>query len=1613
MPGVVLALMMGWPAVATAAPESGRLADNHVAKSDKLVPPHLPGAVNMGWMEKGGGGEHGSHMGGHDYGNVSKTASHLNNEMVGELARGNFQQSGSRHFNGDPREDVPLLAAAAGETVRTGSRCPADVVLRQYNISAINVEITLNQWGDFYPGYMYVLTGNIGKVREEEARNEAARNEENGPMDPGAVSQGLSGDLIQPLAIRANQGECLVLKVENRVEGESISLHIHGSSTVVQATGKPALSNDPDTHIKSGASQVFEWYLAPDEQEGVHQFHSHARDQASTGLFGAVTVEPAHSRHLDPYTGKEIESGWLAMIEDPNGPDFREFVIIYHETGDEEFRPLDKFEEMIPLLDPVAGSYRPATRAINYRSEPFGRNLTLQKQLFDMEDESLAYSAYFNGDTVTPIPRSYIGDPAKWRIVHGGSEVFHSHHLHGGAIRWRRQNALKQDLDLFGTSNFTLAASGPVKFPPVRTASDRIDTQTIGPAESYSVATECGTGGCQHGAGDFLYHCHIPHHYVAGMWAYWRAYNTLQEGDARTDVMPSLAELPDRKGRMKRAVNSTALVGKTLRQFGKTYKITAKGGDKKKGEYAIADWVETQLPPRGKPGRGKTEIEQIKAYDASVWDWEKEDLGNGKILYRGEPETSIHWPKYRPELMGLKHGDRPKILFDPKTGKVAYPLMHPHFGKRPPFPPGRNGAPFLEPIHERADGSTNADVPAPGENGPWSLCPAESNSPAQRKFFNLHAILLPITNTPAQGDQPAIIDPYGQLYVNHEEEAAIRADDGLKIPLTLRMNVHDCADIILSNEIPDYKDNLSGSKVNMHIHFVQFDTQASDGVITGMSFEQSVRPFNMLEDDNENLGKPQNEPLVQDVEKGALRIVLRSSDPFQPGAYIGIGMDAVGRLDIRTIKAIEGDTLVLNQALDHPHKAGEIVSTEFVRYRWYADADFGISYWHDHAFGLTSWAHGLFGATVIEPKGSTYHHPVTGEQVRSGSIVDIHTTEAVSQDVQGSFREFVMQIQDANPRTQNRILSGTVPATPAKGQTEPQPINPLGDMDSWSLPPTVFKYLNGGERTTGGSFGLRVEPLNMRLAENPDPSLLFSSRVHGDPDTPLLRAYLGDPIVLRALDHAGNEMHTLRVQGHHFPLERYGKGARRTNALHLGIGERYDLAIPAAGGPQKMAGDYMYRSGRVSHFGEGMWGLIRVLDEPTADLQPLPGHEEIAQSATAVCPSEMPVKRFNVSAIDLALDLNPKAPAEIKPASAGTNRKILTKIPNGKIYVLDDEVAPAKAGTLKPHPLTLHVNVGDCIEVRLSNRTAKGRVSFHTDLLAYDPHDSLGIDLGDNRGGQTVAPGESRIYTFYAAPEVGEAAALVSDYGDVTSNPRNGLYGGIIIGPKGSRYFDARTGKDVSLKNSWMVDVVIDPAVPGNEGRSNYRDASLFFQDEDNVIGTMFMPYTRDSAGLAAVNYRIEPFAWRSEHYGCEFADSYSCNGAPDPATPVLDVHAGDPLRVHVFGAHGEQNSTFSIENHEWPLEPEMEGAELLGVQQFGGGEVLEINLPSGGPYALPGDYLWMSHRLAYAEAGQWGLLRVLPADDHSITGLRSYGRESGSRLVGSGGPARSQRAMR
>ena len=1519
---------------------------------------------------------------------------------------GGFHDSWSAHQLGQSYLLGPTEAAAK---VYKGAHCPGNIPTKTYEISAINVEVTLNQWGDYYPGYMYVLDKDIDKVRDEEKRNLAARKKEDG-LDPGAVSTGLQGDAIQPMTIRGNQGDCVRIKFTNRLEDEDASFQISGSAMIISSSGQPNTAATPGSIVASGKSGEYEWHIPVDEQEGSHMIQNHVgRDPSALGLIGAFIVEPRGSTYLSPFTGKPMENGWMAMIANENSRDFREFALFYHEVGDESFRPLNRHGEMIPQRDPLTDAYRPSARAMNFRSEPFGiNNLAQQEKHFHYEDESLSYSSYTFADAPTTVPRSYLGDPAKFRLIHGGGEVFHSHHPHGGSIRWTRSPQREPQL-----TNLTQAAyDGPVKYPVVRTTTDRVDVEVIGPAEALDLETECGSGLCQRLAGDFLFHCHVAHHYVAGMWGYWRVYNTLQNGNypmGSTDVMRPLEELPDRAGRIPQGQSSDKLVGKTMDWFGKKFKVVDSGKSdwsKETPVVNVKDWVKYMLPPQGQPGHTDDERGQILAYDGSVWDYDWK--GNQAL---SERESTLKTPKYISPRPGKRH----PLQFD-QHGKLAWPHMTPHFGKRVPFARNHGGAPWLEPFHLQTDsevitktesGSSRSDATMentggakPGEQGRWSLCPAG----AGRRQYNLVFINTPIELSGAVGNTPPVIDKYGLIYVIDEDMAEVKADPKKAIPLVIRANVYDCVDLLLTSEWNDDDfTNFQMSKLNIHPHFFQFDNQASDGVISGFSYDQSMRSYKQFDKkmkDGHHVGMPvpMNAKVLKSTKPGDTKVQIQMAGhatPYHAGADIIVGIEVPNGKDARWIKSISPDptkglakdgkyTIEFTEGMTHAHKAGQIASTEYVRYRWWVDVDLGLVFWHDHAFGATTWPHGGIGSTIVEPWGSTYHDPKTGKQIRSGPVADIHGTEPFAYGRNGSFREIVVQLHDTVPHTAQLVTKGNPPGLSRENAIA------AGQSISFQMPSTMlevaFPHLNGGTHTTGGGFNFRAASLASRLKSNPDASQLFSSKVHRDPDTPIIRAYVGDNVVFRMLHGMMNETHVFSLSGHGFRPERYDPDSRVTNALHIGIAERYDLAT-TAGGYQSMAGDYLMYDGRTSHLSEGSWSIFRVHDKMQKDLQILPGNENFAKKQKkTLCPKGAPVKSFSVVAIDKALKFNPNTEDALE---VDFERKLLLANAEGKIFALEGEVKQAADDGHMPHPLTLRANIGDCVKVKLTNRLKKGNASLHANNIAFDPLDSQGINVGNNPGDQTVAPGKSKDYTFYAHPDYNINGALIWDFGNLTTNVRDGLFGGIIIGPRGSVYRDPETGKDISLGNSWKADVIIDKSYPENAHIDNYRDFALYFQDEDNILGTSFMPYLQNVAGLTGVNYRLEPWSYREDE-GCELGNMFTaCVAADsDPATPTIKAHAGDNIMINVFGAHNEQNQMFNVDGHQWRRHLNQENSDMIDVEEFGGGEYIQAFFNAGGTYKNPGTYLWLDARTPYQQAGQWGYLKVLPAGDRSILPL-------------------------
>ncbi|MGH2819265.1 MAG: multicopper oxidase domain-containing protein, partial [Actinomycetota bacterium] len=929
--------------------------------------------------------------------------------------------------------------------------------------------------------------------------------------------------------------DCVEIDFTNDASGGAYGVHIDGLSFDISSSGD-SIGLNTSSAVPRGESRSYRYYV-PNEPtlEGAHYLHPGPgyRQAVSHGLFGALVVEPKGSTYLHPETRAPIRSGWEAIIdapgsacEDPGGRcDFREAVQLWHEVGNEQFRVVNRRGGELPMLDEeISGAYGPARRAINYRSEPFFDRM-LPTQFRD--EKSHTYSSYTFGDPTTTIPRSYLGDPMKWRLMHVGTEMFHVFHLHGGGIRWRQNPEADPTFDYSDT--------GLDKDPPTKQSpSNRLDSQAIGPGESFNLEIEGGAGGVQQSAGDFLFHCHIAHHYFAGMWSFWRTFDTLQR---------DLAPLPDRAP-LPAAVDSSELIGRTMPD-GTT--LTAGNLD---------EWIEPQLPPRGV---------RRSDQDGAVWNWTV-NRDSGAPVYLGEPEDAGPWPlpnggsgtwpnivegvEGHPGSMPADEfiGNRPHILFNPSNGRPAYPLLRPHIGMRPPFSPnGHSGAPWLG---ERA-GVASGDEVNPWADRPDGLCPAG----AQERDFDIVSIRKgsPITDTAS--------DPNASVFTLAEDKTGVLAGRKPVEPLAIRANMRDCVTGTYTTELPG--GGASFTKSNLHIHHVQFDVQASDGVVSGLAFEQSVRPYR-LED-----------PTLTAAADAGTRVLRLSNIPagasvgaggavgqkFQPGVWIGVGLGTED-IEVAQIESINGNTVTLAQPLESFHEAGQWAGTEFTQFRWFPDVGLDNIFWHDHVDGIDGWGHGLVGQLIIEPPGSTYHDPVTGEEVRSGNIVDIRTEgSAFPGVVEGSFRELALWTIDDNP-------------------------------------------------VADSTLNLRAEPWSGRAA---DTSARFSSYMHGDPSTPLPRAYPGDPVVIRTIN-VGPSVDTLHVDGHRFFIEgRYldelGKPeASPTDTLHYGVSEKYSLALEGgAGGPNHEPGDYLYMNGIGRRFRQGAWGIIRVLEGADPELKPLPG----------------------------------------------------------------------------------------------------------------------------------------------------------------------------------------------------------------------------------------------------------------------------------------------------------------------------------------------------------------------------------------------------------------------
>ncbi|GIH06909.1 hypothetical protein Rhe02_49760 [Rhizocola hellebori] len=1535
-------------------------------------------------------------------------------------------------------------APAVAQTVaELGGGC-GTAPSRTYDVVALNVDIVVNRFGDHDPyGFMYALADKEDDVRAAEAALIAASSL---PIDDPAaakVSAGLAQDVIQPLVLRARLGECVAINLTNKLTAAPRS-GPNGNPAITQPGGVPSVSIDMSgvaydaaagdggqavgtnphaTMTAPGATRQYKFFLDPVMGEGAKVFRSggDSFQLTSHGLFGALVAEPAGASWYDPATGHDVTgystwSNWEAMIRPASGPAFREFTIIYHEIGDENFnlrRPLRENAEgapvgdqvtlgrPLPMIDtgalnpttPTAGgggtnAYRPSSRALNYRAESFFRRLQLMaaRGLDAVRaNESLTYSSYAFGDPPTPMPRSYLGEPTKTRLVHAGFEQLHVHHLHGGGTRWRL-NPGADDTEIDG---------GLQKVPLQNASSIRLDSQTISPTETFTLEHECGAGGCQQAVGDFLYHCHIAHHYIAGMWGMWRVFNTAQMG---------LAPLPTKMA-PPAGVTSAGLLGRTLSD-GKTVVLQANYTNPST-QVPLESLVEGQLPPQGArfdPGTGPDPD------DATVWDWNKGGTATAPV-YQGEPETTTIWANYRSPTPGV----RPDILFNPVNGRPAYPMFKPHFALRPPFSPnGHSGAPYL--------GNTVAT------GRPDGLCPTA----APVRKYDVTAIAIAIQETARERDAN------GEIFVLNEDKAAVLAGTKPTEPLVIRSNVGDCVAITFGSEL----NAAVQHKVNMHTHFVQFDPQASDGVITGFAYEQSI--FNAAKDAR----------TIVSVQSST-KVTVSNVTKLRVGISIGIG---VGRanIEIRKITAISGNQLTFDSALTNTHAAGEPVTVEFVQYRWYSDVDSGTVFWHDHVNGIDSWAHGLFAAHIIEPKNSTYRDPLTGNPVKSGTIVDIvNTSGSVGAGQSGSFREFMIFLHNGR-RGRNELTAasggglnpfnfgqeceeGTINlrAAPVGERTPPgaTPADPATTMQRQEY--NGVRCRNAFSRT--GDVATDANANTQRATITTVDPYVFSSVKYGDPTTPLLRAYVGDPVVIRTIGLA-ERAEALRLQGHRFRVERFNADGQFTDTATTGISERFDYVLDGgAGGP----GDYMYYSTRSFAFESGAWGIFRVHDKLQSNLKVLPGRtapasgsgfpkQTAATGNTQQTPGPNPASAYNANGTvntTVVTSTTDPCPGGARAMNYDISliNKALPTAPfsdaSGVVYALTSDVAAINAGTKPVEPLVLRANKGDCVSITLRNQTTAGslfggtRAGFDLGRLKANRQLASGSAVGLNPD-TTVAAGGSLTYKFYADSELG--TTLFQNLGSVGSL-RHGAYGMLIVEPQNSTWFDSLTNMALSSTRTSTQAIIRGPA-----GFTPYREFTLTMQTTDQQYARSIVPYIDMVAGnglnsltganipaapvpgappgTAAnagsldkaynhLNYRSEPLTQRlgltanpadyttvTPIGGYHLAFSSTQFGDPD--TPVFRAHPGDKVVFRLGVGASDQFHSFTVSGHVFPLEPKMWGSQLMAARTVTAGETLDAWLAggAGGSERFRGDYLYGDAKQPFQEAGMWGIFRVEPS---------------------------------
>ena len=615
--------------------------------------------------------------------------------------------------------------------------------------------------------------------------------------------------------------------------------------------------------------------------------------------------------------------------------------------------------------------------------------------------------------------------------------------------------------------------------------------------------------------------------------------------------------------------------------------------------------------------------------------------------------------------------------------------------------------------------------------------------------------------------------------------------------------------------------------------------------------------------------------------------------------------------------------------------------------RFYANEELHTVFFHDHISANTHQQHGVFGALIVEPAGSTYLDPKTGDELKSG-------TQAVIRTGQGEFyREFALFVHDF------ALLYDRCD----------KPLNPPN---------------HPGADDDPGVMGInyRSEPMRERLNECDDPAYIFSSIAHHDPATPILEAYPGEPMIIRLLDGAHEEQHAFNIAGMSWKKEITDTLSPVVQAQAIGISEAFNVKIDE----YYASGDYLYYFGGIDDLWLGLWGIIRAYDLPQQHLLPLCKGQQFPQPKPLIPPKDAIIRKFKVAAIQKDIHYN----------------KYGDHDPDGLLFVPLEQANDVICGCKEPIPLILRANAGDWIEVTLFNmfdpekpikynaypsvpvdkpHKPSNRVSLSPQFLKYDTINSSGLNVGFNSVEQTVKPGKSIKYLWHADKEYG--ACLINSFGDLRNHRHHGLFGTIIIEPPAAKYYNQYFPK---------LDNYNEQAVITAPGIESFREFVLFAHNGIRLLdksGKLIKTAAEggDSAhdgeehedtGEKGYNYRSERFFNRLKR-NSKVYKVFNSKTHGDPATPVLKAYVGERVVIRqIMPGDKPRNTGFLLHGHQWKAQPNDLFTRIIPMQgAISVGNVFNIE-PENGVSEKAGDYLYRSGSLKWdVESGMWGILRV------------------------------------